>query len=160
MEGLPSSTILAFSITNILSDDIIVFILCAIVTTVQLLKTVSNDDYMTASVLISILAVASSIKIILLFFRIALAMQSSCFYPILRLSPFSVIYVSSPSVKSKSSCIYNISNVFIILASSNCFNGSMFKRTEPSNKYGSFYNNNIKLIKHYLKNHSNAFPKS
>ena len=74
-----------------LSDLIIVLSLCAMVITVQSLKFSLIDSNIVSSVTLSMLEVASSIRIILFMLRIALAMQTSCFSPALRFSPPSLI---------------------------------------------------------------------
>jgi len=53
---------------------------------------------MSTSVWISILAVASSIRIILLFFKMARAIQINYFSPALKLDPPSFMSVSNPDL--------------------------------------------------------------
>lgn len=66
------------------------------VITVQYLNAFSIVSYIFFSVSTSILAVASSIMIILFFFKIALAIQINYFSPALKLSPPSSTKVSNP----------------------------------------------------------------
>ena len=65
--GFPISTILPSSMTMTLSQDLTVFILCAIVITVELLNIVSTALVIISSVIWSTEEVASSNIIILLF---------------------------------------------------------------------------------------------
>jgi len=84
-----------------LSDPMIVFNLWAIVIIVQSLKLSWIDCRITSSVTLSILDVASSIKIILLLLKIALAIHTSCFSPALRFSPPSFIYKEKFSLQKR-----------------------------------------------------------
>ena len=99
--------------TSIRSLSIIVLSRCAIVNTVHSLNLLRIALCINSSVLkfnitntvqgnesftyaLSTLAVASSITRILLFFRIALAKQISCFWPTLKFEPFSLTVESNP----------------------------------------------------------------
>ena len=86
--------------TKILSEFITVFNLWATVITVLFLKALFIALYIVASVLTSILAVASSTNTIFVGFKIALAMLISCLSPTLKFSPFSVISVTNPFLSS------------------------------------------------------------
>mmetsp|Transcript_30325 Transcript_30325/g.67227 ORF Transcript_30325/g.67227 Transcript_30325/m.67227 type:complete len:239 (-) Transcript_30325:528-1244(-) len=70
---------------------------CAMVSTVQLLNAVRMVAWMRPSVALSTLEVASSSTRILEFRSSALAMQSSCLCPTLRLAPPSLMGASRPS---------------------------------------------------------------
>ena len=74
----------------------IVLSLCAIVITVDLLNSLWISDWIFFSVMMSMLAVASSSTITLFVRRIALQMQISCFSPELRFPPFSTILKVRP----------------------------------------------------------------
>ena len=82
--------------TRTMSDSMIVYNLCAIVITVQSLNSFEIRAWIFCSVMMSILAVASSSTITLFRRKIALQMHTSCFSPELRLPPFSVISRSRP----------------------------------------------------------------
>lgn len=98
--------------TNILSTHFKVDSRCAIVSTVLFLNLFLIKFWMCSSLFTSILAVASSIKTILLFFKNALLIQRSCFSPAERLS-FERIACSPPFYSTKfqrlhsSKCYFN-----------------------------------------------------
>lgn len=89
------------------------------------------------SVSISILAVASSIKTIGLFLSTALAIQTSYFSPALRLSPWSLIWVSNPFLDSINSVKQHLLIAYLTSSSVLWFKGSIFSLIVPLNKVGS-----------------------
>jgi hypothetical protein len=105
--------------------------------TVQSLKLSRIVVWIFYSVSISMLAVASSIRMILLFFNTARAIHTNYFSPALRLSPPSTIRVPSPwSRWSKLAKLHLWSASVISL--SVCFpRGSMFYLSVPSKRVGS-----------------------
>lgn len=116
-----------------------VFSLWAIVITVESLNLSLISLWMVSSVLISMLAVASSIKTILLFLRMALQIQMSCLSPELRLLPFCSICCSRPL----SSLLTRSSSEASLRTSSNWFVeqeswGSRLYLRVPSNRVGSW----------------------
>ena len=109
--GLSNSATSPLSITKTLSEWNTVFSLWAIVITVACSNFSCINFWMTSSVLISMFAVASSIKTILFFLIIALQMQISCFSPELKFWPFSsIIYEIELKriLKCKFECYYQI----------------------------------------------------
>ena len=133
---MSNSPTLPSLITRILSESAMVFILWAIVKTVQLLNDSLSVCYIVTSVWLSILDVASSKSMILDFFKNALAIQISYFSPADKLSPPELILVSSPSLFSK---LFNKSTLFNTSSNSLSFRyskGSKFLRRESSNKVG------------------------
>ncbi len=95
----------------------------------------------------STLAVASSIIRILLFLRMALARQTNCFCPTLKLLPASDIIASRPpDMHFTILCRRTSLRTFQIWSSSYCENGSKLCRTVPWKRTGSLHwKNKIKL---------------
>lgn len=79
----------------------------------------------------SILAVASSIKIILLFFNIALAIHNNYFSPALKLSPPSYKLEYNPFLFSVNLSRQQSNSTYLISSSVHLFNGSKFSRIVP-----------------------------
>lgn len=117
--------------TKILSEFIMVLILWAIVITVAYLKHSRIAFWMSWSAFTSILAVASSINTSLLFLRIALAIHTSCFSPIDKLSPASDILVSRPSLSEKTVSKQHFLSVSRRYGSACSFLGSRFSLRVP-----------------------------
>lgn len=110
----------------------IVLILCAIVMTVASLKHCLMVYWIRLSALTSMLAVASSIRTSLLFLKIALAMHTSCFSPIDKLSPESEMRVSRPYLSLNTSYRQHFFRVYNSIVSVYYFLGSRFSRKVPS----------------------------
>lgn len=101
------------------------------VMTVQFLNAFEIVSCILCSVSTSILAVASSIRIILLFLSIALAMHKSCFSPALKLSPPSYKFEYNPFLLSANLSRQQSNNTYLISSSEHLFNGSKLSRIVP-----------------------------
>lgn len=99
--------------------------------TVQFLNAFEIVSYILCSVSTSILAVASSIKIILLFLSIALAIHNNYFSPALKLSPPSYKLEYNPFLFSVNLSKQQSNKTYLISSSEHLFNGSKLSRIVP-----------------------------
>lgn len=99
--------------------------------TVQFLNAFEIVSYILCSVSTSILAVASSIKMILLFLSIALAIHNNCFSPALKLSPPSYKLEYNPFLFSANLSKQQSNKTYLISSSEHLFNGSKLSRIVP-----------------------------
>mmetsp|Transcript_6058 Transcript_6058/g.27151 ORF Transcript_6058/g.27151 Transcript_6058/m.27151 type:complete len:320 (+) Transcript_6058:842-1801(+) len=137
--GSPNSAMVPLSRNATLSESMMVFSLCAMVRTVQSANASRTVRWMSASLSMSTLAVASSIMSTLLLRSRARPMHRSCLWPSEKLAPLSTTSMSIFLAASSTMLLRPTLARTSQRATSGCSsNGSRLVRMVPANMNGSW----------------------